>query len=128
MPYCANCGTQVAGGIAACPNCGHPQTPAAYAGASPARRTDGKAITALVLGIAGLIVCPLIPSIFAIVLGNQSKAIIAADPTLDGEQLASAGVVLGWIGVAIAGAGLVVALVAVIFIAVSGSGSVNFGP
>ena len=121
MPYCANCGTEVAAGVAACPKCGHPQGAAAYA----VRRTDGQAITALVLGIAGLVLCPLIPSIFAIVLGNQSQARIAADPTLDGEPLARAGVVLGWIGVAIAGAGLAVAALFFIFAASSG---LSFGP
>jgi hypothetical protein len=60
------------------------------------RRTDGQAVASLVLGIASFVVCPLIPAIIAIVLGMQAKARIAADPSLDGEGLAKAGVILGW--------------------------------
>lgn len=125
MPYCANCGNEVAAGVAACPDCGHPQASGAYAGAVAARRTDGQAITALVLGIAGLVLCPLIPSIIAIILGNQSRTRIAADPYLEGEGMARAGVILGWIGVAIGALGIVFAVVAILF---SATTSLNFGP
>ena len=127
MPYCANCGTEVATDAAACPSCGHPQGAPAYA-RGPARRNDGQAITALILGIAGLVICPIVPSIFAIIIGNQSKARIAADPTLDGEQLANTGVILGWIGIVLGGIGLVVAIAAFFVLVVAGGGTdVNFG-
>ena len=37
------------------------------------RPTNGKATGALVLGICGLVVCPLICSIVAVVLGYQAR-------------------------------------------------------
>lgn len=117
MPYCANCGNQVDAGSASCPNCGRStgtevagaassySSPVATPVATP-RRTDGKAVASLVLGIVGLVACPLVPSIIALVLGNQSRSNIAADPTLDGEGMAKAGVILGWIGIGIFAIGI----------------------
>jgi hypothetical protein len=64
----------------------------------------------LILGIAGLVVCPLIPSIIAIIIGNQAQERLRLDPTLEGESLARAGIILGWVGVGIAGLGLLAAL------------------
>jgi uncharacterized protein DUF4190/zinc ribbon protein len=106
MPYCAGCGTQLPEHAATCPSCGRPvQT-------STARRTDGQAIASLALGIAGLVVCPFIPSIIAIILGNQAKQRLALDPTVEGESLARAGVILGWVGVALGGIGIAFAIIA----------------
>lgn len=69
-------------------------------GAKPA--TEGSAITAIVLGIAGIIVLPLILSIPAIIVGkNAQKKIDASGGTLGGAELAKAAVVCGWIGTAI---------------------------
>jgi hypothetical protein len=107
MPYCSSCGTQISDGAAACPACGRPQ--AAYA---PPRRTDGQAIASLILGIVGLTMCPLIPSIIAVVIGNQAKARLDADPSLQGAELARVGVILGWIGIALGSIGLVIGIIA----------------
>lgn len=69
-------------------------------GAKPA--TEGSAITAIVLGIAGIIVLPLILSIPAIIVGkNAQKKIDASGGALGGTELAKAAVVCGWIGTAI---------------------------
>lgn len=75
--------------------------PAFSAGPSPVQqgRTPGKATAALVLGIVGLLVCPLVCSVLAIVLGNQAKAEIERDPALGGAGIAHAGFVLGIVGV-----------------------------
>lgn len=110
MGYCANCGKEISDRAAACPNCGHPH---AGAGRPPggSGRTDGNAIASLILGIAGLVMCPLVPSIFAVVLGNKAKERLAREPGLEGEGLAKAGVVLGWVGIAI-GSVVVLALLA----------------
>lgn len=99
MPYCSNCGTQMPEQVVSCPSCGHP-APQASAAAPGVRRTEGTAVAALVLGIAGLVICPLIPSILAIVFGKQAQDKIRRDPSLDGEGMAKAGVILGWIGIA----------------------------
>jgi hypothetical protein len=107
MPYCSNCGTQIAVDAVACPGCGRPQT----ANTGP-RRTDGQAIAALVLGIVGLTMCPFVPSIIAVILGRQAKERLAYDPTLQGEELARVGVILGWIGIALGGIGLLFGIAA----------------
>jgi hypothetical protein len=97
VPYCASCGTVVTAEAANCPSCGRPQQII-----TPTRRTESYAIASLVLGLVGITGCPLVASIIAIVFGLQAKARIAADPNLDGHGLASAGVVLGWVGIAFA--------------------------
>lgn len=116
MASCPNCGNTVAEQAKFCPSCGAVQpsrpagpTPPAMPGMQPPpfqtgyapRRTEGMAVASLVLGIAGIIICPLICSILAIVFGSQAKGKIAADPSLEGEGMAKAGVVLGWIGIAL---------------------------
>ncbi len=112
MAFCSNCGTQMADGAVACPQCGHPTGQAVgYASAAP--RTEGLAITSLILGIAGFLVCPLILHILAIVLGTQAKTKIRNDPTLGGEAMARAGVILGWIGVGLTVVGIVIAVLAI---------------
>lgn len=89
-------------------------------GAKPA--TEGSAITAIVLGIAGIIVLPLILSIPAIIVGkNAQKKIDASGGTLGGTELAKAAVVCGWIGTAI---GLLF-VVALIVIAIASVASVE---
>ena len=62
--------------------------------------TSGKAIASLVLGIGGFVILPLVLSILAIVFGRSAKREIAERPGLGGAGLATAGIVLGWIGVA----------------------------
>lgn len=76
----------------------------AWPGAPPspygAKRTSGNATASLVLGIVGLVMCPVICSIAAIALGRSAKREIAADPQLGGESQATWGIALGWVGVA----------------------------
>lgn len=75
-------------------------------------RTEGTAIIALVLGILGIISCPVVLSIPAVIVGNQAKAKIAQDPTLEGEGMARAGVILGWIGIGLGALAIVGAVIA----------------
>jgi hypothetical protein len=89
-------------------------------GARPA--TEGSAITALVLGIAGIFVLPLILSIPAVVVGKKAqKKIDASGGALGGAELAKAGVICGWIGTALG----IVFLLAIIVIAVASVGSME---
>jgi hypothetical protein len=120
MPYCSTCGTEISSRAVTCPSCGRPQA-AMY---TAPQRTDGQAITSLILGIVGLLMCPLIPSIFAVVIGNQAKGRLAADPTLQGEELARVGVILGWIGIALGSIGVAIAVFAFVF----SFGALSIGP
>lgn len=106
MAFCSNCGTELSDQAPACPKCGHPRY------AQPARRTEGTAIIALVLGILGIISCPVVLSIPAVIVGNQAKARMAQDPTLEGEGMARAAVILGWIGIGLGALGIVFAILA----------------
>jgi hypothetical protein len=75
-----------------------------------ARRTEGLAIAALVLGLLGWIPCG-IGSLVAIVLGIRAvKRIDANKATLDGRGMAVAGIVLGFVGLAFVGLIAVVAV------------------
>jgi hypothetical protein len=66
------------------------------------RTPDGYAIASLACAIAGLTVIPLIGSILGVIFGGIAKRRIAQDPSLEGEALAKAGVIIGWVGVGIA--------------------------
>ena len=65
----------------------------------PVKQTSGMAITAMVLGICGLVICPLILSIPAIVFGAIAMKDINRKPDeLDGKGMAIAGFVTGIVG------------------------------
>jgi uncharacterized membrane protein YvbJ len=99
VAYCTYCGQQISDAATACTQCGHPIAPLS----SPAmanRRTENLAVASLVLGLAGFVVCPLVCSIIAVVLGYQARRRLDEDPTLDGEGMAKAGIILGFVGIA----------------------------
>jgi hypothetical protein len=81
-------------------------------GTGVGRRTSGAAIASLVLGIVGVTVFPLIPSILALVFASRARDEMRADATVSGEGLATAGLILGWIGVALSLIGLLFFFVA----------------
>jgi hypothetical protein len=66
-----------------------------------AQRTSGYAIASLILGIAGFFVFPIVPSILAVVFGQKAREELRREPTLGGEGLATVGIVLGWVGIAL---------------------------
>jgi hypothetical protein len=72
--------------------------PAAPGAGAPAPRTPGKATAALVLGIVGIFICPIVCSVLAIIFGQQAKREIDADPDLGGRGVAQAGFILGIVG------------------------------
>ncbi|MBU0513047.1 MAG: DUF4190 domain-containing protein [Chloroflexi bacterium] len=60
------------------------------------------AMISLVAGILGLTLFPFIGSVIALITGSMAKKEINASAgTLGGEGLATAGIIMGWIGVAI---------------------------
>jgi hypothetical protein len=80
--------------------------------------THSLAIVSLVLSILGLVgVRPLIGSIGAIIAGGMARKEIAAQPhTYTGENLAQAGLVLGWVGAVLVGLVLCAALLVFFFL------------
>ena len=96
----------------------NPPPPDPYGGQQPGygygavRRTEGTAVASLVLGIAGIVFCPLICSVLAIIFGVQAKNKIRQDPSLQGAGMAQAGFILGIIGAVIVGIGIIVLIIA----------------
>lgn len=81
----------------------------------PAQQTGteayGKATTALVCGIIGLLICPLILPIIAIIYGNSARKVIDnSGGRYNNRGSATAGVVLGWIGIALFAIGFIYAI------------------
>lgn len=82
----------------------------------PAPETSGKAIASLVLGILGPFTCAIL-GIVAIPLGHAALGDIRVRRgALVGDGLAKAGIILGWINVAL----LVLGLMWVIFVILLG--------
>lgn len=86
---------------------GSPAPQDQWGASAPTGETPGKATASLVLGIVGLVICPLVCSVLAVVFGKQAKDQIAANPGMGGAGLAQAGVVLGWVGIVLSALGLV---------------------
>jgi len=97
--FCTTCAATLPPGAAHCPACGTAVAGAAgLAGQPPmavAQRSNGKAVAALVCGLGGLVVAPVILSVVAIVLGIMARKECDADPTLGGRGMATAGLVIG---------------------------------
>jgi Domain of unknown function (DUF4190) len=75
----------------------------------PSAGTNGKAIASLVLGIVGLTGIPFVASIVAIALGYMARSEVQ-ETGQSGGGLATAGIILGWVGLI-----LVIAFVGVFF-------------
>jgi hypothetical protein len=75
--------------------------PAPAAPANPGRPTSNLAIFSLVSGLLGWTLLPWLGSLAAVVLGHMARAEIRrSGGTLDGDGLAIAGLVLGWVMIA----------------------------
>jgi hypothetical protein len=84
-------------------------------GASP-RRTDGTAITALILAIVSFVVCPVIPAIVALaMIPSSRRTIMASGGTVEGLGLLTAAKVIAWIhlGLVLVGVAFLVVAVAI---------------
>ena len=60
--------------------------------------TSGKAVTAFVLAIVGLFMCPVIGSIAALLVAAGARGELRDNPALQGRGLARAAAVAGWMG------------------------------
>jgi hypothetical protein len=102
--YCHRCGRPLVVGADFCASCGARRGGAGISTSIRAApgETSGKAIASLILGIAGFVVLPVVGPILAIILGVSAKREIASRTGLGGKGMATAGIVLGAIGVAVA--------------------------
>ena len=83
-------------------------------GMSTAPETDGKAIGSLVCGIASVTILSIFAGIPAIILGHISRSDIRkSEGRLKGERLALAGLIMGYISLAIIPLVLIVATIAI---------------
>ena len=62
------------------------------------RQTSTLAIISLVAGILGWTVVPFFGSIAAVICGHMARKEIRLNPALEGSGFATAGLILGWIG------------------------------
>ncbi|NCT92351.1 DUF4190 domain-containing protein [Cellulomonas sp. APG4] len=76
------------------------QYPPGYGYTAPP--TNSLAVVSMVLGIAGLTVFPLVGSIVAVILGRSARTQMAQSGE-GGQGMATAGIVTGWVGIALAG-------------------------
>jgi hypothetical protein len=73
-----------------------------YNSAPSSPPNSSMAIVSLVAGILGLTIVPTLGSIVAVITGIMAKnEIRTSRGTLSGEGMAKAGVILGWIGIAL---------------------------
>ena len=80
-------------------------------------QTSGMAIASLAMGIVGWTFLPLVGSILAIVFGYAARREIRSRPDeLTGEGMAIAGLVLGWLMVALSVIGLCIGAFALLFL------------
>ena len=77
--------------------------------------TNGFAIASLTMGVLGLSALPLIGALLALFFGYRARREIANSGER-GEGFATAGVILGWVGVGLAALLLVVAVAVVLFL------------
>lgn len=99
--------------------------PPAPAPSPPPAGVDGsahnKAIASLILGICGILICPLACSIPALIFGKQAKDQIARSSDGEGASMAQAGFIMGIVGTALGGLAIVALLI--ILLAAAGSSS-----
>ncbi len=120
--FCANCGAALSSGEMFCSRCGARQAPwpqnfppnMAYVPVAmiAAPVTDSSAIVSLVLGVLAIFGLHILAGIPAIIVGNSAlKSIRASNGRSTGEGLARAGIIMGWVSVAIVGVVVLVLMV-----------------
>ncbi len=68
----------------------------------PEKKTAPMAIASLVCSIAGIFVCLFVGQILGIIFGHRARTMIReSGGKLEGESLARAGIIVGWVGIGI---------------------------
>ena len=83
----------------------------------PTPRTSGTAVASLVFGVLSWVMLPFIGALLAVVLGHSARGEIRNAPpgTVEGDGLAIAGLILGWVHLA-----LFIAIIAFVFMFLGG--------
>jgi type IV pilus assembly protein PilA len=119
--FCSNCGASVTEGAPFCSNCGRPAQnllatapPPPSAGYTGPQETDGKAVGSLVLGILAIVPLSIFAGIPAVVLGHISRSSIRESRgRLSGSGMALAGLIMGYISLALIPVVMIIAAIAV---------------
>ncbi len=82
---------------------------------SAEQETSVLAIVSLVASILGLTAVPTVGSVIGLVLGYVARAEIRRSDALTGDGFATAGIVLGWIGVALGLLAMALVLLVIVF-------------
>lgn len=92
------------------PSYGYPPPAPAPA---PAPKTNGLAVASLVLSLLGLIgILPILGSILGLIFGYSARnQIFQSRGTQGGEGMAKAGIIIGWVAIAIWALGICAALI-----------------
>lgn len=91
------------------------QTPPVPTPQPAATQTNTMAVISLVAGLLGISLVPFVGSIIAVIIGPLAKKEIAASGgRQSGEGLATAGTILGWVGIGITIIGLCITGVVVV--------------
>lgn len=84
--------------------------------AAPRRPSSGSAVTALILGILGLVMCGPFTAIPAIIVGRRATSEIdASNGQLEGRGMAQAGFILGVIGTVLGALALLFVIAVFVF-------------
>ncbi len=96
MKTCRRCAGEVSGGAVLCRHCGsNPEE-------TFSKRTSSMAVASLASSIAGFFMCFFIGQILGIVFGYKAREEIKnSNGSVEGESLATAGIMVGWIGIAL---------------------------
>jgi hypothetical protein len=114
--FCPSCGANVADGSTVCPQCKNQINPQHASNSPlPEAKTDGKAVTSMVLGILSYLLClSILTGIPAIILGHMSRSSIRKSMgRLKGDGMALTGLVMGYLSVALLLPMLIMAAIAI---------------
>lgn len=97
--------------------------PPGYPGYQRPLPNDGLAVAALVTGIAGWFICPIIGGVLAVIFGYMARNNIkASNGTLGGDAFATAGIILGFIQLGLVLLGIIAWVIIVIVASTTNSG------
>jgi hypothetical protein len=78
-------------------------------------RNSGMAIGSLIASILGVTLIPTIGSIIGLILGYMArKEIRESGGTVTGDGMATAGIIIGWVGVSLAVVGICIGILALV--------------